>query len=105
MAEVIHIHEDDWGMRNLYPLAVRREAEADVADAAAAAEKNRDPSGFGYTDIYSEAAIPTACWCARATWLLPTAGRRNYSPVQYIPRQDFDMRLLRRSDHGSYCTT
>jgi uncharacterized protein (DUF427 family) len=26
-----------------------------------------------------------------------------YPPVQYIPRQDVDMRLLRRSDHGSYC--
>lgn len=26
-----------------------------------------------------------------------------YPPVQYIPRQDVDMRLLQRSDHGSYC--
>ncbi len=52
MVDVIHIHEDDWGMRNLYPLSARAEAEKDLAEAAAAAERNLLPSGFGYTDIY-----------------------------------------------------
>jgi hypothetical protein len=52
MVDTIHIHEDDWGMRNLYPLAARAEAEADIDAAADAAERNRAPSGFGYTDIY-----------------------------------------------------
>ena len=52
MVDVIHIHEDDWGMRNLYPLSARAEAEKDLAEAAAAAERNLHPSGFGYTDIY-----------------------------------------------------
>ena len=27
----------------------------------------------------------------------------NYSPVQYIPREDTDMLLLHRSDHTTYC--
>ncbi|MGC5799361.1 hypothetical protein [Sphingomonas sp. NFX23] len=52
MVDVIHVHEDDWGMRNLYPLTVREEVEEDVANAAAAAEQNRDPSGFGFTNMY-----------------------------------------------------
>jgi uncharacterized protein (DUF427 family) len=26
-----------------------------------------------------------------------------YPPVQYIPREDVDMGLLQRTDHGSYC--
>jgi hypothetical protein len=51
-AGVIHIHEDDWGMRNLYPLAARSEALADLQDAAVASEKNRDPSGSGWTDVH-----------------------------------------------------
>lgn len=52
MVDVIHIHEDDWGMRNLYPFAALSDAEKDIAEAAAAAERNRNPSGFGYTDMY-----------------------------------------------------
>lgn len=50
---VIHIHEDAWGMRNLYPLAVRAEVDKDMANSVAAAERNRDPSGFGYNDMYA----------------------------------------------------
>ena len=52
MVDVIHVHEDDWEMRNLYPLTVRIEVEDEIAEAAGAAEKNLDPSGFGYTDIH-----------------------------------------------------
>ncbi|HWM70659.1 MAG TPA: DUF427 domain-containing protein [Steroidobacteraceae bacterium] len=26
-----------------------------------------------------------------------------YPPVQYIPRKDVDMKLLQRTEHGSYC--
>lgn len=52
MVDVIHVHEDDWGMRNLYPIAVRAAVERDIADAADAGERNRDPSGFGWTDMY-----------------------------------------------------
>jgi hypothetical protein len=59
MVDVIHIHEDDWGMRNLYPAAAKAEAEKDIAEAAAAAERNRDPSGFGYTDVYMANAPST----------------------------------------------
>jgi len=51
-AGAIHIHEDDWGMRNLYPLAAQSEALADLQDATVAGEKNRDPSGFGWTDVH-----------------------------------------------------
>jgi uncharacterized protein (DUF427 family) len=27
----------------------------------------------------------------------------SYPPVQYIPRKDVDMKLLRRTDHTTYC--
>ena len=32
-----------------------------------------------------------------------TLREASYPPVQYIPRQDVDMRLLARTDHASYC--
>lgn len=32
-----------------------------------------------------------------------TLREASYPPVQYIPRQDVDMTLLARTDHGSYC--
>ena len=32
-----------------------------------------------------------------------TLREASYPPVQYIPRQDVDMALLTRTDHGSYC--
>lgn len=48
----IHIHEDDWGMRNLYPAAALTEASADVARAIEAGERNRVPDGFGWTDLH-----------------------------------------------------
>lgn len=32
-----------------------------------------------------------------------TLREASYPPVQYIPRKDVDMSLLKRSDHTSYC--
>lgn len=52
MVDAIHIHEDDEGMRNLYPLAAEEEAAADMIAAHEAGERNRAPSGIGWTDIY-----------------------------------------------------
>ncbi len=48
----IHIHEDHWAMRTLHPLAAEAEARAELAAAELAAERNRSPSGFGWTDIH-----------------------------------------------------
>lgn len=52
MVEAIHIHEDDEGMRNLYPLAAEEEAAADMVAAHEAGERNRAPSGIGWTDVH-----------------------------------------------------
>lgn len=52
MADAIHIHEDDRRMRNLYPLVTRAEVEADMDESIAAAERNRAPSGPGYTAMH-----------------------------------------------------
>jgi uncharacterized protein (DUF427 family) len=32
-----------------------------------------------------------------------TLREASYPPVQYIPRKDVDMALLRRTDHATYC--
>lgn len=48
----IHIHEDDSGMRNLYPLDALPEASADVEQAREAGERNRAPDGIGWTDVH-----------------------------------------------------
>jgi len=32
-----------------------------------------------------------------------TLREAKYPPVQYIPREDVDMTLLARTDHGTYC--
>jgi hypothetical protein len=44
---VIHIHEDNWGMRNLYPLVTQAEVSADLAAAITSGQQNRVPSGHG----------------------------------------------------------
>lgn len=48
----IHIHEDHWGMRNLYPIAALSEAAVDVEEAASESERNRAPDGMGWTDVH-----------------------------------------------------
>lgn len=47
---LIHIHEDDWGMRNLYPAAALGHAEADMAAGLEHARKAFD--GIGYSSMY-----------------------------------------------------
>jgi hypothetical protein len=53
MVDLIHIHEDGWAMRNLYPMTVCAEVEKDIADGVEAEKRNRHPSGFGYIDMYA----------------------------------------------------
>ena len=48
---VITIHEDDWGMRNLHPLAGLAQVEADMAASDAASEANFD--GVGWSDMHA----------------------------------------------------
>lgn len=48
----IHIHEDDEGMRNVYPAAARSDAMDDLATARASAIANLAPGGIGWTDVH-----------------------------------------------------
>lgn len=48
----ISIHEDDEGMRNLYPVAARVEADADMTASVEASARNRAPDGVGWTDVH-----------------------------------------------------
>ena len=52
MSVLIHIHEDDWGMRSLHPIAAWPEAAADIDEAAAAGNRNRAPDGVGWTSVH-----------------------------------------------------
>lgn len=52
MVELIQIHEDHWSLRNVYPLAARAEVVGDMEDAAAAGERDKDPSGEGWSGIH-----------------------------------------------------
>lgn len=48
----IHIHEDDWGMRSVIPLAALREASTDMVRSIEAAKRNHAPDGVGWTDVH-----------------------------------------------------
>lgn len=48
---VISIHEDDWGMRNLYPVSALGHVRADMAAADAASKANFD--GVGWTAMHA----------------------------------------------------
>ncbi len=48
----IAIHEDDEGMRNLYPIAAREDAAGDMQSSIDAGERNRAPDGIGWTDVH-----------------------------------------------------
>jgi hypothetical protein len=52
VATVIHIHEDDWGMRCLYPISAAVEVADEVRAAQAAGDANRAPDGAGWTQLH-----------------------------------------------------
>ncbi len=52
MVDAIRIHEDARELRNLYPLAASDEAAADLQASREASERNRAPSGVGWTDVH-----------------------------------------------------
>ena len=49
---LIHIHEDDWGMRELHPVAASAEAVALMEDERRASAANRSPDGLGWTELH-----------------------------------------------------
>jgi hypothetical protein len=50
--ESIHIHEDDWAMRALHPIAVAQQITGDLEAAKQAALENRSPDGAGWTNVH-----------------------------------------------------
>ncbi|HEX6681412.1 MAG TPA: hypothetical protein VF062_01355 [Candidatus Limnocylindrales bacterium] len=52
VAAAIHIHEDDWGMRRLHPLAAAVEVREELGAAQAASIANRAPDGAGWTGLH-----------------------------------------------------
>jgi len=48
----VHIHEDDEGMRNVYPAGNAKAVEDDIKAAAKSARDNQSEDGIGWTDIH-----------------------------------------------------
>ncbi|NOT39875.1 MAG: hypothetical protein HOP13_05225 [Alphaproteobacteria bacterium] len=80
----ISIHEDDEGMRNLYPLAAHKEAAADVQGAIDAGIRNKVPGGIGWTDVhmikppgttFADAGLALAAATAALSPLMPRVRR------------------------------
>lgn len=51
--DLIHIHEDDWGQRHLYPEIAWADVEAEGRALDAHADKYADPNGYGFSEIYA----------------------------------------------------
>ena len=49
MPKIIHIHEDNYDMRSLYPVAAQQKVSGDLEAARAASERNRAPDGVGWS--------------------------------------------------------
>lgn len=100
----IHIHEDDWGMRNLYPLQAAGDAAHDLAASADAEERNRAPGGMGWTDVhvietpsltYADVGLTFAAADAALSQILPRVRRFAASIGAAIGREE-------RDPYGSY---
>ncbi|WP_208352998.1 hypothetical protein [Pseudaestuariivita rosea] len=48
----VRIHEDDEGMRNLYPASAFKEAKDDMAASQENAQKNLSPDGMSWTELH-----------------------------------------------------
>jgi len=108
--DIIHIHEDAWGMRNLYPLTVRDEVDKDMAEAVAAAERNRDPSGLGYNGMYAikppslDYAVHGLTLAAVASALTPILPRvRQFNATIYSAMDSAQLDPLGIYEENAWC--
>jgi hypothetical protein len=102
---VIHIHEDDWGRRNLYPIAARNEVAHDLDAAREAGHRNRAPSGLGWTDVhlirppstdYREAGLMLAVAAVALEPIMPRVKRFYATATAGLGRETHD------DPYGSY---
>lgn len=86
MTDAIHIHEDDWAMRNLYPEEAADQVVDEMLAAYEAGERNRAPGGSGWTDLhvikppsidYSDVRLSLAETAAALASVLPRVRRFN----------------------------
>lgn len=104
IGSVIHIHEDDCGMRNIYPLVVREHVSADIQAAAKFGEEHLAPSGVGWTAMYmteppptgyAETGLTLAAVAAALEPIMPRVRQFRASIGSYIDKDD-------RDPYGSY---
>lgn len=99
MTDAIHIHEDDWAMRNLYPAEMADEVAGEMLAAHEAGERNRAPDGVGWTDIhlieppsfdYSNVGLTLADAAAALEPILPRVKRFNATVFSSIGAEERD---------------
>ncbi|MET1110163.1 MAG: hypothetical protein ABWX67_01405 [Allosphingosinicella sp.] len=99
MTDAIHIHEDDWAMRNLYPAETAGEVAGEMRAAHEAGERNRAPDGVGWTDIhlieppsfdYSNVGLTLAEAAAALEPILPRIKRFNATIFSSIGAEERD---------------
>lgn len=104
MTHGIHIHEDDWGMRSLHPIAAWRDAIADLGEAVEAGNRNRSPDGIGWTAMhvikeptadFSSLAMSLGAIASRLQTVMPRVRR-----FTATASAGFD--TSRRDPYGSY---
>jgi hypothetical protein len=100
----IHIHEDDWGMRNLYPVGALFEATAEVTRAADAADRNRASDGGGFAAMhvikepsidYSDIGLELGVLADALASIVPRVKRFTATAMAGFERN-------KRDPHGSY---
>lgn len=79
----VHIHEDNEGMRNLYPVAAYDDVEEDLIAGKKASVENRAPGGIGWTDVH-QIKEPDATYAKVGTSLKDMAT----AVEQHLPRID-----------------
>lgn len=101
---VIHIHEDDWGMRNLVPVEAIEEASRDIEAAGNFGTEHQHPSGFGWTEMYqakepsmgySGAGLTLVAAAEVLARVMPRVQQFRATIFSYIGRED-------RDPYGSY---
>lgn len=100
----IHIHEDDWGMRNLFPASCLYHVAGDIAEAKAFGDAHFD--GGGWTEMraiqspptsFREAGVTIASLVAALEPILPRVRRFNATISSMINSDS-------RDPYGSYET-
>jgi hypothetical protein len=102
----IHIHEDDWGMRSIHPVAAWPEATGDLARAVDAGRRNAAPDGLGWTGVHliETASVDFTATSLRLDPLATVLAGVMPRVTRFIATATVGFDRSRRDPYGSYET-